>query len=140
MAIIDAVPPDFQPACLLYDYALESLFKGIVVAKDPSMIHDLKLAVPTTHALVALSKEADFSITSTDEDNLDRLTVITTWSGRYPVARDIQKWHGVPLDRAAIFPLSIRSVAEIQELVARIPQEPENLPLATRPSINAGRI
>jgi len=120
VAVIDAEPPDFLPAFLLYGYALENFLKGIIVAKDPSKIGTEKIGIPAIHSLVALAEETGFEIGYRDQDNLERLTVITTWSGRYPVARSVEKWQGVPLDRAAIFPFPTRSVEEIRSLTDRI--------------------
>jgi hypothetical protein len=121
-AIIDADVPDFMPAFLIYGYAIENFLKGLIVLNDASTIKDETVGIPAIHALTGLAATAGVPLSFREEDNLERLTVITTWSGRYPVAKNVEKWQGLPLDRAAIFHDPLRTIEQLRTFSERIRQ------------------
>lgn len=85
MAKIEAQPLNYVPAYLLYGYALENLFKGIVVANNPALISDTKLSSELTrHDLSFLAEKAHVSLSPGERKTCDRLTAIVVWAGRYP--------------------------------------------------------
>lgn len=99
---IDEAEPLFLPAFMLYGFAIENLLKGIIVMNDPSKVKDDKIGVPKTHDLRTLAGDAKVKITTDEAKMLTALSTITTWSGRYPVALNLQEFAPVGLDREAI--------------------------------------
>ena len=84
-AKIDAQPLNYVPAFLLFGYALENLFKGIIVANDPTLISDAKLSSELkSHDLSFLAEKAVVTLSNAERKNCDRLTAIVVWAGRYP--------------------------------------------------------
>jgi hypothetical protein len=84
----------FNPFFLLAGFAVEAYVKGLrvyqlnklkatIVAKDGRILHI------ATHDLVKLAKDAAIyvSLDFTERTLLQRLTIMTTWAGRYPVER-----------------------------------------------------
>jgi hypothetical protein len=85
LAKIEAQPLNYVPAYLLYGYALENLFKGIVVANNTALISNTKLSSELTrHDLSYLAEKADVSLSPGERKTCDRLTAIVVWAGRYP--------------------------------------------------------
>lgn len=85
------------PYFMLVAFALENLFKAVLVSKKSSQYKkefrekchfpkDLK-----SHDLVALAKTADFEFSLEEEDLLRRLTRHAEWAGRYPVPLHYRK-------------------------------------------------
>src|SRR5688572_4898860 len=73
-------------AFLLYGFAIENSLKGLIVNANPGIVGANKIAVPNHHDLNDLAAEAGYTPTIDEADLLRKLTTITTWSGRYPVA------------------------------------------------------
>jgi hypothetical protein len=87
MAEIQARAPNYPAAQLLYGYALENLFKGLWIAKDPALISPGKLSGKlTTHSLTALAKRARFTLHVQEQPVAEALSKLAVWAGRYPVA------------------------------------------------------
>ena len=85
--------PNFQPAHLLYGYAIENLLKGLAIAKDPSLINDKKFTQSlTSHDLEKLAKKLDILLTDDEKRILKVLSWGITWFNKYPsplVAEDV---------------------------------------------------
>jgi hypothetical protein len=74
---------------LLYGLALENAFKGLIIAKDPSITeYEVKWKIKGGgHDLSELHKESGLSITKDEQKLLDDLTQAVLWAGRYPVPK-----------------------------------------------------
>jgi len=93
-------PPNLHgPYFILVSYALENLFKAIIVRERRDEIRDQffqKGMLPkliNEHNLVKLSKKAYIKTDIKEEDILTRLSRLSKWKSRYPVSvelRDIQ--------------------------------------------------
>jgi len=84
---IKARTPNYPAAQLLYAYALENLFKGIMVANDPALVSGGKLNPKLqTHDLVKLAKDAGFTLHAQEVPIAEALSKLSVWAGRYPVA------------------------------------------------------
>ncbi|MBZ9998027.1 hypothetical protein [Mesorhizobium sp. BH1-1-4] len=87
IADIEARVPNYPAAQLLYGYALETLLKGIWIAKEPSLISGGKLNRKlATHDLVGLAQQAAFALHGQEEPVANALSKLAVWAGRYPVA------------------------------------------------------
>jgi len=88
MAEINAPEPNYKSAETIIAYALENLLKGLIIAKEPSLISEKKLAKALdSHDLRKLAAVATISLSPDEDRILGVLTAVSTWSGRYPVAR-----------------------------------------------------
>jgi hypothetical protein len=86
-ADIPCQPPNYLPAQLLYAFAIENAFKGLIVARNPDWISPQKLSKDiTSHDLIALAKSAGFCVEAQEVPVLKALSLISVWIGRYPVA------------------------------------------------------
>ena len=128
-ADIEYDPPNYLPAQLLYGFALENVFKGLCVAKDPSLIGDLKLkAEIKSHDLKDLADKAGFTLGIEEVPVLDALSQIAIWAGRYPVAVALDKYPdrypmGDPqslLDYGAHHPILRRCFARAVETLEKL--------------------
>lgn len=120
VANIKARPPQFLPAFLLYGFAIENLLKGLYVDRNPQAINEEKVGVPVTHDLNRLAKAAGYAPTSSELELLDKLTTITTWSGRYPVALTRERYGSTQLDRDAILQDPVGAGIEVQDLITKL--------------------
>lgn len=97
-AEIEYVPPNYVPGQLLYAYALENVFKGLMVANKPELASEIELSSEIkSHNLVELAKRAAFDLTKDEQTLLRALTEIGEWAGRYPVAANLDKHSQRPL-------------------------------------------
>jgi hypothetical protein len=97
VAEIEARPPNYPPAQLLYAFAIENALKGLIVASKPHLINDEKLSrALTSHDLIALAREAEFTVHREEEVVLKALSELSVWAGRYPVARTRSEHEGKP--------------------------------------------
>jgi hypothetical protein len=96
------------------------LLKAVLVANDPTLISDEKLKVPKIHDLVHLARMAGVEVQEDELDLLDRLTMITTWSGRYPVAKTMDAFRAVGIHREAIIVQPADAFATIVTLAKRL--------------------
>jgi hypothetical protein len=73
---------------MVFGFALENLAKGIIVCRDPSLVSRARLKSwhGAGHDLVALFSRAGITVSSEELETLQRITRITEWKGRYPVA------------------------------------------------------
>lgn len=86
-------PQNLQGAYfMLIAYALENLFKAVIIWKDQDTLRNEVLStggklpeIAKNHDLVRLAKETQFRINVGDEDLLTRLTWNSVWAGRYPL-------------------------------------------------------
>jgi hypothetical protein len=79
------------PFCLLSGYALECIFKGIIVGKGYQCIDKDNVIKFKNHNLLELAKQAGITPGSfIEEYTLKELTKQTVWKGRYPTA---MKWN-----------------------------------------------
>lgn len=79
--------PNYPAAQLLYAYAIENLLKGIMVAKDSSLVSGGKLnAKLRSHDIAALANAAFMPIHVQEIDIAKALSKLSVWAGRYPVA------------------------------------------------------
>jgi hypothetical protein len=80
-------PPNYLPAQLLYAFALENVFKGIMVANDPALANETELdSKLRSHNLDRLADKAGFALSPEERLLLRTLSEIAFWAGRYPVA------------------------------------------------------
>ncbi|MFC1498958.1 hypothetical protein ACFLS1_10895 [Verrucomicrobiota bacterium] len=74
---------------MLVAYALENLFKGIIVADNrDSFMAGIESKFPEdlkSHKLLDLAEKAGLSTDDNDKDYLGRLSRMSVWEGRYPV-------------------------------------------------------
>lgn len=117
---IEAEEPSFLPAFLLYGFAIENLLKGLYVLKNKEAITPDGPAVPKIHDLNKLAQAANFTLSFPQTKLLEKLTTITTWSGRYPVATTRQKHGNTGLNRAGIFDDPVGAGIEAKELIAKL--------------------
>lgn len=117
---IEAEEPSFLPAFLLYGFAIENLLKGLYVLKNKEAITPDGPAIPRIHDLNKLAQAADFTLSPTQAELLEKLTTITTWSGRYPVATTRQKHGKTGLHRAGIFNDPVGAGIEAKELIEEL--------------------
>lgn len=89
----DFVPPETggstRDVCfMVFGFALENLAKGIIVCRDPSLVSRTRLKSwhGAGHDLVALFGRAGIAVSAEEQQTLKRITRITEWKGRYPVA------------------------------------------------------
>lgn len=72
---------------LLIGYAFENLLKGIYITQNPEIMMESD-RLPSrlqTHNLIDLVEESGLDINSEERSLLLRLTICTTWLGKYPV-------------------------------------------------------
>jgi hypothetical protein len=87
VAEVRCEPPNYLPAQLLYAFALENVFKGIMVANDPALANETKLnSELKSHELDRLAAKAGFALSPEEQLLLKALSEIAIWAGRYPVA------------------------------------------------------
>lgn len=127
---IEAMPPNYSPAQLLYAYAIENVLKGIVVAKTPHLIEERKLSIELkTHDLLKLAGKAQFAVHVQEGPVLRALSQLSVWAGRYPVARTRREYVAAPnpdelLDYGSAHPVMHRFFARVhKELESRLPHE-----------------
>lgn len=73
---------------MLFGFALENLAKGIIVCRDPGVVTRTRIATwhGEGHNLVTLFDRAAVPYDDAEGAALERITRITTWKARYPVA------------------------------------------------------
>ena len=78
---------------MLFGFSLENLAKGIIICRDPKLVSrsGLKKWHGKGHDLSALFDLAAIQVTKEQRDLLNRISRITEWKGRYPVAMDFYK-------------------------------------------------
>lgn len=87
IAEIKAVPPNYPPAQLFYAYAIENVLKGLIIANTPTLAGEVRLdGQLKSHDLIELSRIANFTVHVHEELILKRLSQVSVWAGRYPVA------------------------------------------------------
>jgi hypothetical protein len=125
IAEIKAIPPNYPPAQLMYAYAIENVLKGLIVLKRPDLIKEQKLhGELTTHNLTELAEKAEFTVHAQEQPVLRALSQLSTWAGRYPVARYRHEFIGAPnadelLDYGSAHPI-------MQMFFERVHKELEN--------------
>jgi hypothetical protein len=97
IATIEAIPPNYPPAQLLYAFAIENVLKGLIVVDKPHLINNQKLdRALTSHDLIALARRGGFTVHPQEEPVLKALSELSVWAGRYPVARTRREHAGTP--------------------------------------------
>lgn len=120
VVVIDSEEPRFLPAFLLYGYAVENLLKGLYVAKNPTAIDDEHIKVPAHHNLRALAVAARYPATAGEIKLMKKLTTVTTWSGRYPVAKTLGEHGPLGVNTEGLFQHPIGAVAEIVVMIQKL--------------------
>jgi len=72
---------------MLAGFCVENLLKGILIATD-KVSYDVDGRLPPglkSHDLVSLLGRTDIGLSENDRDTLGRITVFSTWAGRYPI-------------------------------------------------------
>jgi hypothetical protein len=80
-------PISYQPAYLLYAFAIENAIKGIVVGRDNKLIAEDKLDdlfMRTGHDLNKICRMRRIDMNEVEADILTKLTQTIKWAGRYP--------------------------------------------------------
>lgn len=97
VAKIEAMPPNYPPAQLLYAYAIENVLKGLAFANRPHLIEEQQLNGELhSHNLIKLAEKADFEVLIQEKPVLTVLSQLSIWAGRYPVARTRREHVGTP--------------------------------------------
>lgn len=76
-------------APMLLGLALEVLIKGYLIARNPSLVEQQRIAarISADHKLQALFVMAGIPASAAEGEVLDQLTESVTWAARYPVPR-----------------------------------------------------
>jgi hypothetical protein len=86
-AEIPCDPPNYPPAQLLYAYAIENVLKGLIVAKDATIVDENIISKKLkSHDLIELSAAAGVTVHVEEQPILAALSDLSVWAGRYPVA------------------------------------------------------
>jgi len=73
-----------MPCIICLGYAIELMFKALIVQNDPEVIPENgKVRFDTSHSLVPLSVQADIDLFEKEDKLLKRLSDYLVW-GRYP--------------------------------------------------------
>jgi hypothetical protein len=80
---------------MLAGLAIENMVKGILVARNPELVqpdrqHPERLFKwgASGHELARLLGKANFKLSASETELVERLNIFVTWGGRYPVALD----------------------------------------------------
>lgn len=85
-ALIRHRHPDMLPAFSMFGSALENLFKGLMVSKNPGLIGVNKLSPSLkSHDLVQLAKDAEVKLNAQEMRLLAWMTEVVIWKARYSV-------------------------------------------------------
>jgi hypothetical protein len=85
-AEVKHTPPNFLPAQLLFAFALENVFKGLILARNPGLMDENRLSrVISSHDLVDLAQKAQIRIAQLEIQVLEALSELAEWAGRYPL-------------------------------------------------------
>jgi hypothetical protein len=83
--------PDVLPAFSLYGSALENVFKGIIVSKDPALISADNLSEKLkSHDLVRLARDARIRLSDHEQHVLKWVSEVLIWKARYSVPRKMK--------------------------------------------------
>lgn len=78
---------------LLAGVAIELLAKGLLVARDPSLVQGGALAPHlTNHNLSQLLQKGEVVLDAMEEDLVKRLAVFIRWAGRYPIPINLKTY------------------------------------------------
>ena len=117
---VDCEEPAFLPAFLLYGYAIENLLKGLYVLRNPEVVHDQKVQVPPLHDLVELAALVGYVPTQEEANLLEKISTVTLWSGRYPVARNRLQHGKIGLYREGIFSDPVAAGLDAHTLINKL--------------------
>jgi hypothetical protein len=77
--------PNYRPAEMLLGFAIENALKGLMIAHDPALTSEEKLAKTLLeHDLCVLAACANVTVTAAENAILEALTCLVVWAGRYP--------------------------------------------------------
>jgi len=83
---ISSVNMDFA-SLVLWGYALECFLKCLRLKRGHSLVENGELiGWGKNHNLVQMAQEVSFVLTASHRRILESLSIIVTWSGRYPIA------------------------------------------------------
>jgi hypothetical protein len=89
---VACVSPNYLPGQILYAFAMENALKGLMVARNPALVSPRRIDNSLkSHDLIRLAEKAQFSLALQEVPVLRKLSYITEWAGRYPVATRIEK-------------------------------------------------
>jgi len=90
-ALIRHRHPDMLPAFSMFGSALENLFKGLMVSKNPGLIGANKLSPSLkSHDLVQLAKDAGVKLNAQETRLLEWMSEVVIWKARYSVPTNIK--------------------------------------------------
>jgi hypothetical protein len=120
-------------ALLLFGLALEVLLKGFLVARDPSLVQQQRIAaeISSGHDLKKLFAGAGIGVSVVEAGILDRLSESITWASKYPVPISQEKFKPVALPTGGYtFPgaFSDQDIEVFTSLWNRVQSEIENDP------------
>ena len=85
-AEVKCPPPNYLPAQLLYAFALENAFKGLILARTPGLMDENRLSrAISSHDLMDLAQKAQIAIADLETQVLGALSQLAEWAGRYPL-------------------------------------------------------
>lgn len=85
-ALVRFPHPDVLPAFSLFGYALENIFKGLLVSKEPTLVKADKLSDKLKeHNLLSLAAAAGITLSDREKRILGWVTEVTIWKARYSV-------------------------------------------------------
>ena len=91
-AEIQCKPISYVPAQMLYVFAFENVFKGLLVSRNTSLISKKELNKQLkSHNLIKLAQQAYFEVFEHEHFVLFGLTELIVWSGRYPCASNLRQ-------------------------------------------------
>jgi hypothetical protein len=104
---------------MLLAFAIENYLKGILVARDPSMVKPPPHLFDWNHRLGPLADRCAVALEEQERDLLNRLTTFTMWGGRYPAPKVV--FDAKP-DKSGTGPVSWSSeyLPITQSLIARL--------------------
>jgi hypothetical protein len=92
------------------------------VRRNPGAIDADRVNIPTHHDLNNLAEAANYPPSREETELMTKLTTITTWSGRYPVAKTRFQHGGTGLVREAIFDDPVAAGLACQALIKSLRQ------------------
>lgn len=124
--------PDMLPAFALFGSAFESLFKGVMIYKNPGLIGANKLSERLkSHHLLALAKEAGVRLSEPETRLLAWLSEVVIWKARYSVPTNLKFgdafFHRLDNISLADAEACIKALEDLFERVTKLLPEPAKL-------------
>lgn len=83
------------PELMLWGLTLENFFKCLILKNGEQLVREGKYVGPKNHNLTQMARKAKFKLSPDQKLITDRLTKVIKWSGRYPIAQDLNNTTGL---------------------------------------------